>query len=400
MTTTNTVDLMSAASADGSAPASPTTPDRRGGFSPRWRGHLHRNIEFRWTFAAIWLFFLAYPVVALWNSEQSTPRVAYGFALIAVFAVIYVVACMRVIPMRIDAPDPMVALRYFVVLAAIAIALMPVLANGSLAFGPYLIALAIFGFPQRVGLVVTVVIVALSLIGPEVIPGWDLDPGTVVALIVSGGAMLAARTMQLREREREAADARQRELDEQLAVVAERERVARDVHDILGHSLTVMTLKSELAGRLVDIDPERAKAELAELHSMSRQALAEVRATVGGLRTPDLRTELASARTALTAAEIRADFPTQLADLPPSRGALFAWVLRESVTNVVRHSGASRCAVAVDDEHIEVLDDGRGIAEHAFGNGLRGLTERVEAAGGHLTVEATGAGTAVRVTVG
>ncbi|KQS00841.1 hypothetical protein ASG12_01135 [Williamsia sp. Leaf354] len=348
-------------------------------------------------FPAIWLIFLTYPVTALFAADESPTRTAVGMALIVAFAVVYVASCAHVIPMRHDNPDPAVALRYFVALTAIAVATTPILANGSLAFGPFLIAITVFGLSQRTGFVVTGIVIGLAVLGPEFIPGWDFDPGTVIALFVSGGAMIAARNLQLRERERDAAEARQRELDEQLAVVAERERVARDVHDILGHSLTVMTLKSELAGRLVDIDPERAKAELAELHSMSRQALAEVRATVGGLRTPDLRTELASARTALTAADIVADLPQALTDLAPSRSALFAWVLRESVTNVVRHSGAARCTVTVADDRLEVIDDGCGIPEHAFGNGLRGLTERVEAAGGDLHVRATPRGTAVEV---
>ncbi|WP_188487389.1 sensor histidine kinase [Williamsia phyllosphaerae] len=356
--------------------------------------------DIRWAFPAIWLVFLAYPVISLLGADESVARTVAGLALIAAFGALYVVACVHVIPMQRSSPDPRVALRYFVVLALIAAATEPILANGCLSFGPFLIAITVFGLSRPFGIAVTAVVVGLALIGPEVLDGWDFDPGTVIALVVSGGAMLVARNLQLREREREAAEERKRELDEQLAVIAERERVARDVHDILGHSLTVITLKSELAGRLIDIDPERAKAELAELHSMSRRALAEVRSTVGGLRTPDLRTELASARTALTAAEIEADLPTDLADLPPARSALFAWVVRESVTNVVRHSGARRCAVDVTDGHIEVVDDGCGIDEHAFGNGLRGLTERVDAAGGALSVRATGTGTAVRVTVG
>ncbi|MGU3291331.1 sensor histidine kinase [Williamsia sp. M5A3_1d] len=360
-------------------------------FRARGRGDL------RWVFPAIWLIFLTYPVVGLLSADETPTRTAIGMALIAAFAVTYVLSCVHVIPMRHNNPDQTIALRYFVALAAIAVATTPILADGSLAFGPFLIAITVFGLPQRFGVVVTAVVIGLAVLGPEVIPGWDFDPGTVIALIVSGGAMFAARNLQLRERERDAAETARRELDEQLAVVAERERVARDVHDILGHSLTVMTLKTELAGRLVDIDPQRAKAELAELHTMSRQALAEVRATVGGLRTPDLRTELAAARTALTAADIVADLPPAPADLAPTRSALFAWVLRESVTNVVRHSGAARCSVSVADDRLEVVDDGCGIPDHAFGNGLRGLTERVEAAGGDLRVRATPEGTAVEV---
>ena len=157
-----------------------------------------------------------------------------------------------------------------------------------------------------------------------------------------------------------------------------------------------MTVKTELAGRLVDIDPERAKAELAELHSLSRQALAEVRSTVGALRTPDLRTELASARTALTAAEVDLAVDGSVDDIAPSRRELFAWVIRESVTNVVRHSGARSCRIELCPDGVGVHDNGSGISEHAFGNGLRGLTERVEAAGARLSVTGTEDGTVVR----
>ncbi len=364
----------------------------------RARGNAQRDV--RWAFAAVWLVFLGYPVAALLSSDKSAGAIAYGLAIIALFAGIYIAACIRVIPFRLDDPDHREAAVFLVVLVMVVAASVPVIGQAAMAMAPYLIALSVFGLGQRAGIAMVVAIVVVALLGPQVVPGWDFDGGIVTAILVSGGAMLVARNLQIREREREFAEHRKRELDEQLAVIAERERVARDVHDILGHSLTVITLKSELAGRLVDIDPDRAKVELAELHSLSRHALAEVRSTVGGLRTPDLRTELASARTALTAAEIEADLPTDLADLPPARSALFAWVVRESVTNVVRHSGARRCAVDVADGHIEVVDDGCGIDEHAFGNGLRGLTERVDAAGGALSVRATGTGTAVRVTVG
>lgn len=370
------------------------------GVLARVKARANSQPDMRWAFAAVWLIFLVYPVVALFGADKSTAVTAYGLAVIAVFATIYVAACVTVIPFRLDEPNRLAAAVFFVVLVVVAALSVPAISQASLAFAPYLIALAVFGFSQRGGLAVVVAMVLVTVLAPEVMPGWDFDAGTVTAVVVSGGAMLVARNLQLREREREAAEDRKRELDEQLAVIAERERVARDVHDILGHSLTVITLKSELAGRLIDIDPERARSELAEIHSMSRRALTEVRSTVGGLRTPDLRTELASARTALTAAEIEAELPTDLADLSPARSALFAWVVRESVTNVVRHSGARRCAVEVADGHIEVVDDGCGIDEHAFGNGLRGLTERVDAAGGALSVRATGTGTAVRVTVG
>src|SRR5690606_543184 len=125
----------------------------------------------------------------------------------------------------------------------------------------------------------------------------------------------------------------------------ERERVARDVHDVLGHSLTVVSVKAELAERLVDVDPARARAELVEIQSLTREALAEIRATVSGLRVARLGDELVAARTALTGAGIEADLPENPDVVDPRHRIVVAWVLREAVTNVVRHSGATRCTV-------------------------------------------------------
>ncbi len=186
-----------------------------------------------------------------------------------------------------------------------------------------------------------------------------------------------------------------------LAIVEERERVARDVHDVLGHSLTVVTVKAELAERLVDLDPERAKAELAEIQALSRQALAEIRATVGGLRVARLGDELASARTALAGAGIEAHVPDDPSAVDPRHRTVLAWVLREATTNVVRHSDADACWVELATNRLTVRDDGRGLGGRPEGNGIRGLRERVEAAGGRLSLETgpEGHGTVLEVTL-
>jgi two-component system sensor histidine kinase DesK len=190
-------------------------------------------------------------------------------------------------------------------------------------------------------------------------------------------------------------------MSRELALVEERERVARDVHDVLGHSLTVVTVKAELAERLVDLDPARAKAELAEIQALSRQALAEIRATVGGLRGARLGDELASARTALAGAGIEAHVPADPAAVDPRHRIVLAWVLREATTNVVRHSDADECWVELDTNRLTVRDDGRGIDARPEGNGIRGLRERVEAAGGALTLTTgpDGHGTVLEVTL-
>ncbi|MGZ8177651.1 sensor histidine kinase [Williamsia sp. SKLECPSW1] len=347
-----------------------------------------------WAFTAVWLVFLGYPVVALIRSGDSAGRIAWGLTCVALFAATYVVAATHIMSWR-DSSRPVLAIGYGCALIGLAAVASPVLGDGTVAFAPYLMGVAAFGFAGWIGpaLVGVVLIVGLGL--PEVVPGWSLDSGTALSLVIVAFVMVLMVSARGAELRREEAEARQRETDERLAVVAERERVARDVHDILGHSLTVMTVKTELAGRLVDIDPERAKAELAELHALSRQALAEVRSTVGAMRTPDLRTELASARTALTAAEIDVEVAGSADEVSPPRRELFAWVVRESVTNVVRHSGASSCRVQIASDRVSVCDNGSGIPDHAFGNGLRGLTERVEASGARLCVTGDAQGTTV-----
>jgi two-component system sensor histidine kinase DesK len=164
-----------------------------------------------------------------------------------------------------------------------------------------------------------------------------------------------------------------------LAVVEERARFGRDLHDVLGHTLTVVTVKSELARRLVTIDPAKAEAEIADIENLTRGALADLRTAVSNYREIDLETELVAAETALRAAGIDAYLPGQLTPVDERVRGVFAWVLREGVTNVIRHSGATACWVTVDADRLAVCDDGRGPAASvsgAPGNGLRGLQER------------------------
>jgi two-component system sensor histidine kinase DesK len=179
-----------------------------------------------------------------------------------------------------------------------------------------------------------------------------------------------------------------------LAVVSERLRFSRDLHDLLGHSLTVIRAKSELASRIAEDDPSRAGREMAEVEAVARQALSEVRDAVGGYRRPTLGAEVANARAALAAAgidaEVAADGLTIGSDLDETLG----WVLREAVTNVVRHSGAQRCVVeAVADDsgvRLEVVDDGLGRAAAVnLGHGLTGARERLAAVGGTLELANT-----------
>ncbi|TWI01818.1 two-component system sensor histidine kinase DesK [Luteimonas cucumeris] len=175
-----------------------------------------------------------------------------------------------------------------------------------------------------------------------------------------------------------------------LAATAERERIGRDLHDLLGHTLSLITLKLELSRKLFDRDGAAARRELEEAERVARHALAEVRSAVTGIRATDLAAELAAARLLLESSQVRLDY-----DLPPTDLSLevergLSLVLREAVTNVARHARASRVQVAFaragDAVQLRIVDNGSGgIA--GDGNGLSGMRERMSALGGTLAIE-------------
>lgn len=216
-------------------------------------------------------------------------------------------------------------------------------------------------------------------------------------MAAAGAGTLATRYFGERS-EREVA------VEKELMVFAERDRLASDIHDLLGHTLTVITMKSELAGRLIERNPQAARAELEQIHSLSREAMAQIRSTISGLHTPDLETELTSARQALATAGISADITgTDMAADPQIR-PLLAWILRETITNVVRHSRATTCHIRITPYGLIVADDGIGpppelrtaaaktpsqpgaVGNNTHHNGLRGMSTRVEQAGGAFTI--------------
>jgi two-component system, NarL family, sensor histidine kinase DesK len=199
----------------------------------------------------------------------------------------------------------------------------------------------------------------------------------------------------LRMEQKHRADAKLRmahEEIEQLAKTAERERIARDMHDVLGHSLSLIVLKSELAGRLLDSQPSRAALEIAEIETAARQALAEVRKTITGYRSEGFASELTRAAQVLKTAGVRLNKPAKAPYLTPRHEATLSLVLREAVTNIVRHADASECSIEVfseqDRTQLVIADDGRGDIRQE-GNGLRGMRERVQELGGSLSLESS-----------
>src|SRR5580704_814842 len=189
---------------------------------------------------------------------------------------------------------------------------------------------------------------------------------------------------------------------ENLAKVAERERIARDLHDVLGHTLSVITLKSELAGKLIDRDPQRAGKEIGEVEQISRQALSDVRDAIRGYRSRGLVAELAQAKTTLETAglTVQCDAATTV-KLPAVQESVLSLAVREAVTNVVRHAHAHACRMRLEQQNgscrLEIQDDGRGGSTDE-GNGLRGMRERVEMLGGTL-IRDTAAGTTLVITL-
>lgn len=186
-----------------------------------------------------------------------------------------------------------------------------------------------------------------------------------------------------------------------LAATAERERIGRDLHDLLGHTLSLITLKLELSRKLFDRDIEAAKREVVEAEKVARHALAEVRSAVTGIRAADLAAELASARLLLESSGVRLDYEHPPTDLPADIERGLSLILREAATNIARHAQARSATIRWHREHnsvrMTVSDDGRGGLDHD-GNGLSGMRERVRALHGALTIEsARGQGTRLNV---
>jgi two-component system sensor histidine kinase DesK len=350
--------------------------------------------------AGIWLVYLIRPLQKAWQNPNPVAHVV-GTTAIAVFAVVYIAYFLVIRALRQQQRQTTRLIRWggLAVMIALVIVAAPAVGEGALGMLVYVGVSAFFMLPPPAAAILVAGFMLASVVVPLVVPGWHPDYSIAFSIFVSSLAVWGV--VQIIDRNVQLAAAR--EEITRLAVNDERNRFARDLHDILGHTLTVVTVKAELAGRLVRLSPERAEAEIADLERLSRQALHDVRAAVAGFRDVTLATELAGARSALSAAAIQADLPRGVDDVPADRQELFGWVVREGVTNVVRHSGAKRCQIEVTANQIEVTDDGRGptakdtpgtdqggpawdAASGRPGHGLAGLRERAEAAGGSLTV--------------
>ncbi|MEW2413861.1 sensor histidine kinase [Streptomyces sp. NPDC046866] len=350
---------------------------------------VHKVVKSLWI--AIWLFYLSAPVADLVHGGHgSTARLLGGLGLLA-FVASYLVLVFH--------PERQLPVRRVLISLTVLTTLATVL---SLALGREWLVLFVYvsissgaALPGEMSRWSVPAATALMMVVAPALPGWDgYLASLMIPALMGGFAMVGVRelirtTIELRQARATVA---------QLAANEERLRMARDLHDLLGHSLSLITLKSELAGRMLPGHPEQAAQQVADIERVSRQALVDVREAVSGYRRATLPGELAGARTALTAAGVAADLPAEAVDgLPEEVEAALAWSLREAVTNVVRHSGAKRCTVSLERRQtlagemveLSVADDGAG-GQAVPGNGLSGLTERLEAVGGSLSAGPAG----------
>ncbi|MFI6329207.1 sensor histidine kinase [Micromonospora chersina] len=338
-----------------------------------------------WLLAAVWLFFLNIPLLTALHQPEVWRRVLGAVTLVA-FGLLYVWVFEWARGMR-QAHRNIPRGRAWAALAALlglGLAGIPGTEGDWLTTLVFVAAAAVFLLPSREALLVVVLAALTPPVAAALVPGWEAEGTVVFAVVLASFAMFGVSRLAQRNAELQAA---QQEIG-RLAVAEERARTARDLHDILGHSLTVVAVKAELAGRLLELDPAKAATEIADIERLARQALADVRGTVGAYRGVNLATELAGARSALAAAGIAADLPETAPALPAERDELFGWTVREGVTNVVRHSGARRCEIRVDPTAVEIRDDGRGPAgePEAAGHGLVGLRERARRLDATVTV--------------
>jgi two-component system, NarL family, sensor histidine kinase DesK len=360
-------------------------------------------------FTVIWLPFLFYPIRDLLAARLSPLRLCMALVGMALFVGIYL-WLMLDDPFR-DAPLPpqevWLHVALITLLTAIVLALTLTYSIDWLWFVMYANMAAAVRLPVRAAAPTIIGLTLLTFWVGTATADWTLasrivSPVAAVAVAMIGISRLMVTIRDLRAARQEIA---------RLAVAEERLRFARDVHDLLGHSLSTIAIKTTLARRLLPGDPARAMHELDDVQTVTQEALREVREAVTGYRQPALATELANAREVLAAAGIACRCEETAGPLPPAIESVVAWAVREGVTNVVRHSRARHVAIRLQTAdgsmRADIIDDGNGGAHASLptslngsGSGLRGLAERAAAIGG--SVEAgprpTG-GFALRVTL-
>jgi two-component system, NarL family, sensor histidine kinase DesK len=332
------------------------------------------------------LVYLLFVVGAIYSYSHGAGAVA-GYAVLAAFAAAWLAGPLvflepNGVPVTASQPPAWLFWAWYALLAALFLAELPFARAPAFVMAVFITIVTV----GRLGLRSAPVVLALALAAllvPVAIPSWHDSIGaafgTVTPVAIPVAALVTFFFLQVREGNRALADARA-ELA-RLAAENERFRIARDLHDLLGHSLTTITVKAGLACRLGTADRDRALQEMADVEAIARRLLTDVRAAVANYRDVTLTGELATGRELLRAAGIAADLPRAVDVVDPAHQELFGWAVREGLTNIVRHAHASSCAVRLSATCVEIVDDGVGMAAPP-GNGLSGLRERAAAAGG------------------
>ena len=323
------------------------------------------------------LVYLIFVAVSVRQNSYGTAAIA-GYLLLAVFA-----ACWLVTPLVLSEGTSRLRFwAWYALLVALTAAEIPFARAAGFVLCVFLTLLIVARLGARSAPIVAAMALAALLV-PIAVGPWHVSLAksfadvTPVAIPVVALAMLGV--MQVVRANRALAETRA-ELA-RLAAENERIRIARDLHDLLGHSLTTITVKAGLARRLGPTNPAGAVDQITEVEELCRKALTEVRAAVSGYREVTLASELARGRELLRASGITAELPTATDVADPAHQELFGWAVREGLTNVIRHSRARSCTVRVSASCVEIIDDGQG-STAAPGNGLSGLRERAAAAGG------------------
>jgi two-component system, NarL family, sensor histidine kinase DesK len=332
----------------------------------------------RFVLPTVFLVYLLYVAGAVAN-YNGTPAEIVGDAVLVAFAVGY---------LALVVAGPQAGPRRFWILSGLCFALflteLPFARAAGFVLCLYITAIAVARFGTS-AMPLVLVLAAASLLVPLAIPSWHESLrstwGSVTPVAIPVVAIMSLGVRQVFQSNQELAEARA-DLA-RLAAENERIRIARDLHDLLGHSLTTITVKAGLARQLGEADPTRSQQEIAEVEDLARRSLADVRAAVANYRDVTLAGELATGRELLRAAGISADLPRAVDAVDPSNQELFGWVVREGLTNVVRHAHASSCSVRLSSCSVEIVDDGVGEnGGSGPGSGLTGLRERVAAVGG------------------
>lgn len=350
-----------------------------------------RFLERIWLAWVAWLPFLIPMLVHLFHAHPTALQLIVTFAGTAIFVVVYVWTAWQLAQLLNGRGDPLDLLtRFWWVPVAIltTLAVMLSLFNGNAWLGLFIYTSAVVGgllrhkIAMAIGVILLLDVLAFVCSLVTAVDVSNLMPGGIL-LLATGLTTLGLLRAGMTARELQSA----REEIARLAVSEERLRIARDLHDLLGHHLSLIALKSELAGRLVMRAPARAVEELHDLESVAREALHETRETISGYRQPTLVTELHAAQELLAAAGIACACEIEHLALPATIEAVLANTVREGVTNVIRHSRAKHCTIQAKQDtqkaSVVILDDGqqqmdaRQILPRTSGNGLRGLAERV-----------------------